>query len=479
MNNKVVSENHLLQKQMSDITFKEKPSDTALNKAIGKARVGDEFSLMWLSLFIRTKFIGAVELRDLALDMKLTSDMRIAAIEKLIPIVQDKNWATFSEDLFKLMVDNFNIINFEEWSPVCMHQLINSFTAAQHLVMAMGDSYTEFRKEYVDGFMNKIEKNTEPEILNKLFNSAFEKLVTENQKYGDLPMQQMLIRLVFTKKLNAANLVKLLCSDRDSFISFKYGTIADVINAPQEASFQIMKTIRDDRFSSKDAENLFQAFFTELSAGRGTKKKADVDYLIHTLILSDKLAPETLSIIAKNEASFFSSVCLEAAKKYVPIERDKTSKTTTVTKKKLIPMSHMGHVIGKKGRSIKSIRIGSGAKVDLNRKSGFATIKGSPEQVEEALEMINKKLKINTVKVQTKALQTFSVGQVLQGKITELHSFALFLSLPGGTHAYLHCSKILDGKGHDIHNSFNVGDTLKVEISEIDPDERINVKESK
>jgi ribosomal protein S1 len=71
------------------------------------------------------------------------------------------------------------------------------------------------------------------------------------------------------------------------------------------------------------------------------------------------------------------------------------------------------------------------------------------------------------------------VGQVVEGRITRIITFGIFVSLPGGFEGMLHRSQIKspDGTPIDLPNdNFNINDSIMVSISQIDDNGRVSLE---
>jgi len=63
-------------------------------------------------------------------------------------------------------------------------------------------------------------------------------------------------------------------------------------------------------------------------------------------------------------------------------------------------------------------------------------------------------------------------GQIVQGKVTKITNFGVFVELEPGLEGLLHISELADEKVEDPHNIVKVGDELEVKILRVDPAER-------
>ncbi len=63
-------------------------------------------------------------------------------------------------------------------------------------------------------------------------------------------------------------------------------------------------------------------------------------------------------------------------------------------------------------------------------------------------------------------------GQIVQGKVTKITNFGVFVELEPGLEGLLHISELADEKVEDPHNIVKVGQDLEVKILRVDPAER-------
>ncbi len=63
-------------------------------------------------------------------------------------------------------------------------------------------------------------------------------------------------------------------------------------------------------------------------------------------------------------------------------------------------------------------------------------------------------------------------GQIVQGKVTKITNFGVFVELEPGLEGLLHISELADEKIDDPHNVVKVGEDLEVKILRVDPAER-------
>ncbi|MTV22726.1 polyribonucleotide nucleotidyltransferase [Staphylococcus delphini] len=119
-------------------------------------------------------------------------------------------------------------------------------------------------------------------------------------------------------------------------------------------------------------------------------------------------------------------------------------------------------VIGPGGKQINEIIDATGVKLDIEQ-DGTVYI-GSTEQ-----DMIN----------QTRAwiesiVREAEVGQVYDAKVKRIEKFGAFVELFPGKDALVHISQISNERINKVEDVLNIGDTLKVKVTEIDKQGRVN-----
>lgn len=67
------------------------------------------------------------------------------------------------------------------------------------------------------------------------------------------------------------------------------------------------------------------------------------------------------------------------------------------------------------------------------------------------------------------------VGEVYEGKVTRIMNFGAFIEILPGKEGLLHISKMAKGRVEKVEDVMNVGDIVKVKVTEIDSQDRINL----
>jgi predicted RNA-binding protein with RPS1 domain len=64
---------------------------------------------------------------------------------------------------------------------------------------------------------------------------------------------------------------------------------------------------------------------------------------------------------------------------------------------------------------------------------------------------------------------TYKAGQIVEGKVTGIQPYGVFVALDYSTNGLIHISEISDGFVRDISRYAAVGDTIRVKIIDFDP----------
>ena len=130
-----------------------------------------------------------------------------------------------------------------------------------------------------------------------------------------------------------------------------------------------------------------------------------------------------------------------------------------------VPVDKIGEVIGPKGKNVQMVQQVTGVEIDI-QDDGTILI-GSSEQAaaEEAAKMID-----DTVNP-----REFEAGERVVGQVVNITSFGAFVNLAPGRDGLVHISKLGEGRIERVEDAVSIGDTLEVEVSEVDSQGRINL----
>lgn len=68
------------------------------------------------------------------------------------------------------------------------------------------------------------------------------------------------------------------------------------------------------------------------------------------------------------------------------------------------------------------------------------------------------------------------VGEIYEGKVVKIMDFGAFVEILPGTDGLIHISKLAKGRVEKVTDVVHEGDTVKVEIIEIQPNGKINLR---
>lgn len=120
-------------------------------------------------------------------------------------------------------------------------------------------------------------------------------------------------------------------------------------------------------------------------------------------------------------------------------------------------------VIGKGGSTINRIIAETGAKIDIDD-DGLISI-ASPNM--EAALAAQKQIEL--------LVKDVEVGAVYDGRVTRLMAFGAFVEILPGKEGLLHISKMAKERVERVEDVLNVGDEVRVKVTEIDSQNRINL----
>ena len=120
-------------------------------------------------------------------------------------------------------------------------------------------------------------------------------------------------------------------------------------------------------------------------------------------------------------------------------------------------------IIGPGGKTINGIVERTGVKIDINDE-GMVYI--------AAPDMASAQAGLREVELLVKEVE---VGEVYEGKVTRITTFGAFIEILPGKEGLLHISKMANHRVDKVEDVMNVGDIVKVKVTEIDNQDRINL----
>ena len=120
-------------------------------------------------------------------------------------------------------------------------------------------------------------------------------------------------------------------------------------------------------------------------------------------------------------------------------------------------------IIGPGGKTINAIVEKTGVKIDIDDEGQVfiaSTDMAGAEAARKEIELLTKDVE---------------VGEVYEGKVTRIMNFGAFIEILPGKEGLLHISKMAKGRVEKVEDVMNVGDIVKVKVTEIDSQDRINL----
>jgi polyribonucleotide nucleotidyltransferase len=131
-----------------------------------------------------------------------------------------------------------------------------------------------------------------------------------------------------------------------------------------------------------------------------------------------------------------------------------------------IPVDKIGELIGPKGKTINDIIARTETQIDVEDDGRVLVSSAVGENAEKAIKMIRDL--VNPVPLE--------LGQEYDGKVVKTMDFGAFVNILPGRDGLVHISKLGGGKRiNKVEDVVNVGDRLRVVISEIRPDGKLNL----
>lgn len=157
---------------------------------------------------------------------------------------------------------------------------------------------------------------------------------------------------------------------------------------------------------------------------------------------------------------------LDKMLKVIPKPRPQLSKYAPRIDKLTINPDKIRDVIGPAGKIINKIVEETGVEIDIEPDGTVMVFSNNPEANKKAVDWI---------KMLTKEVK---VGEVFIGKVTRILDFGAFVEILPGQEGMVHISKLGPGFIKDIRKVVKVGDQMKVVVTEIDQEGRINLSKA-
>jgi polyribonucleotide nucleotidyltransferase len=130
-----------------------------------------------------------------------------------------------------------------------------------------------------------------------------------------------------------------------------------------------------------------------------------------------------------------------------------------------VPVDKIGEVIGPKGKNINMIQQTTGVEIDIQEDGTIFIGSAEQEGAETAARMIE----------ETVNPRMPEVGERINGTVVNTTAFGAFVNIAPNRDGLVHISKLGEGRIEKVEDAVRVGDTIEVEVSEIDSQSRINL----
>ena len=129
-----------------------------------------------------------------------------------------------------------------------------------------------------------------------------------------------------------------------------------------------------------------------------------------------------------------------------------------------IPVDKIREVIGSGGKVIQGIVADTGAKIDIEKDGRIYIAAVDTKAGELAKKMIED------------IIREPEVGEIYDGKVVKIMDFGAFVEILPGTDGLVHISKLAKGRVEKVTDVVHEGDMIKVEVIEIQPNGKINLR---
>ncbi|MBD9009068.1 MAG: polyribonucleotide nucleotidyltransferase [Clostridiales bacterium] len=179
----------------------------------------------------------------------------------------------------------------------------------------------------------------------------------------------------------------------------------------------------------------------------------------------DGLTPEIIRTALEQTKNARFYILDEVMLKAIPEPRKEISPYAPKIINMTIPVDKIREVIGSGGKVIQGIQADTGAKISIEDDGQVFIAAVGAESGEKAKKMIEDIIKEP------------EVGEIYEGKVVSVLDFGAFVNILPGKDGLIHISKLAKGRVEKVTDVVNVGDTVKVEIIEIDEKKgRINLR---
>ena len=157
----------------------------------------------------------------------------------------------------------------------------------------------------------------------------------------------------------------------------------------------------------------------------------------------------------------------EVMLKAIPQPREEISpyapKMITMT----IDAEKISEVIGRGGETIKGIQAETGTKIDIKEEGAIGRV---------FIAAVDSEMGDKAQKMIEAIVKEPEAGEIYEGKVVRIMDFGAFVEILPGKDGLIHISKLAKGRVEKVTDVVKEGDTVKVEVIEIDDKGRINLR---
>ena len=130
-----------------------------------------------------------------------------------------------------------------------------------------------------------------------------------------------------------------------------------------------------------------------------------------------------------------------------------------------IPVDKIGEIIGPKGKNINNITAVTGVEIDIDEDGTIRIGAADQSSAEEAARMIE----------ETANPKMPEVGERVNGQVVKTTTFGAFVNISPGRDGLVHISKLGEGRIEAVEDAVNQGDSLEVEVVDVDRQGRVSL----
>lgn len=218
----------------------------------------------------------------------------------------------------------------------------------------------------------------------------------------------------------------------------------------------------DDNFLTMVDIQGLEDFFGDMDFKvAGTKKGITA---IQMDLKVDGLTPAIIRTALEQTRNARYYILDEVMLKAIDKPRDEISQYAPKIINMTIPVDKIRDVIGSGGKVIQGIVADTGAKIDIEEDGRVFIAAVDPASGQMAKQMIE-----NIIKEP-------EVGEIYEGKVVKIMDFGAFVEILPGTDGLVHISRLAKGRVNKVTDVVHEGDMIKVEVTEILPNGKINLR---